>query len=86
MLNANDFRNNIKQKRDFVTPSWHFDGPNGVRDIDVTLCNCRMAAKYSSNWRCTDGCPLSDHNPIFIDLVEYQRSEMESNGATEIYK
>lgn len=45
-----------------------FSGPNGVSDIDVTVCNTLFDATYRATWEVRDAEGMSDHQPLLISV------------------
>lgn len=46
-----------------------FNGPRGVSDIDVTVCNERFSNEFRSTWSVLEGLGISDHQPLMIQAT-----------------
>lgn len=52
-----------------------FNGPSGVSDIDVTMCNEVFANTYRNTWCVLDGLGISDHQPLMIQATRHCADE-----------
>lgn len=80
----------------FLRRRWHvlntpsnfftFAGPNGYSDIDVSICNDRLIECFAVAWRIRPDLGVSDHNPIFLELIRRGGQDVgENDRAGESY-